>query len=27
MFISELTLDNYQYIPVPYVTMHCITWP
>jgi hypothetical protein len=26
-YISELILDSYQYIPVAYVTMHCITWP
>jgi len=24
IYISELTLDGYQYIPIAYVTMHCM---
>jgi hypothetical protein len=24
MYISELILDSYEYIPVAYVTMHCM---
>ena len=26
-FITELILDSYKYIPVQYVTMHCMIWP
>jgi len=24
IYISELALDSYEYIPVAYVTMHCM---
>ena len=24
IYISELILDSYEYIPVAYVTMHCV---
>jgi len=27
IYISELISDSYQYIPVAYVTVHCIVWP
>jgi hypothetical protein len=27
IYISELILDNYEYAPLPYVTMHCIILP
>jgi len=26
-FISEQISDSYEYIPVAYVTMHCMSWP
>jgi hypothetical protein len=27
IYISELILDSYKYIPVAYVTMHCVIEP
>jgi hypothetical protein len=27
MYISEIILDIYEYIPVAYVRMHCMIWP
>jgi hypothetical protein len=27
IYIRELILDSYKYIPVEYVTMHCKIWP
>jgi len=26
IYISELILDSYQYIPVAYVTLDCVDW-
>jgi hypothetical protein len=27
IYISELILDSYEYMPVAYVTMHCMILP
>jgi hypothetical protein len=27
IYISELILDSYEYIPVAHVKMHCMIWP
>jgi hypothetical protein len=27
IFISEVILDSYEYIPAAYVTVHCMIWP